>query len=210
MARSLRSHEATTHHSTRTCDLAPFGGAVAAGLVARLKNEVNLPATAAEFSYLYPYDKTVWPRGLLPPLAMWVTTHTPELVYVKLSQGNFTFEGTYSVAGRTTVQRKRVRIDETQAARVGSPLTGKVTGVFVELGQRVKAAGYEKWDACAPFPVHGLDKVMGIPATKLPWAQPSSRAAAPWTRHASFLLNGTASIEAVPWIMADSAIPPAP
>lgn len=35
---------------------------------------------------------------------------------------------------------------------------------------RVRAAGYEKWDACAPFPVHGLDKVMGIPPTKLPWA----------------------------------------
>jgi membrane fusion protein, heavy metal efflux system len=32
----------------------------------------------------------------------------------------------------------RVRIDERQAARVGSPLTGRVTGVFVELGQRVK------------------------------------------------------------------------
>ncbi|MBL8919222.1 MAG: DUF3341 domain-containing protein [Myxococcaceae bacterium] len=36
--------------------------------------------------------------------------------------------------------------------------------------ERVKAAGYEKWDACTPFPVHGLDKVMGIPPTKLPWA----------------------------------------
>lgn len=32
----------------------------------------------------------------------------------------------------------RVRIDETRAARVGSPLAGRVTSVFVELGQRVK------------------------------------------------------------------------
>jgi hypothetical protein len=91
----------------------PLGPAVSTTLVNRLKTETNLPANAAEFSYLYPYDKTVWPRGLLPPLAMWQTTHTPEAIYVKLSQGNFTFEGTYSVAGRPTVARKRVRIDET-------------------------------------------------------------------------------------------------
>lgn len=32
----------------------------------------------------------------------------------------------------------RVRIDETLAARVGSPLSGRVNQVFVELGQRVK------------------------------------------------------------------------
>ena len=32
----------------------------------------------------------------------------------------------------------RVRIDETMAARVGSPLSGRVNQVFVEIGQRVK------------------------------------------------------------------------
>jgi hypothetical protein len=90
----------------------PLGPAVDASTVTRLKTEVNLPATPQELGFLYPYDKTVWPRGLLPPLLMWRTTHTAEAVYVKLSQGNFTFEGTYSVAGRTAVQRARARIDE--------------------------------------------------------------------------------------------------
>lgn len=33
----------------------------------------------------------------------------------------------------------RVRIDETRAAKVGTPLAGRVTSVFVELGQPVKA-----------------------------------------------------------------------
>jgi RND family efflux transporter MFP subunit len=33
----------------------------------------------------------------------------------------------------------RVTIDETRASRVGTPLSGRVTGVFVELGQAVKA-----------------------------------------------------------------------
>jgi len=36
--------------------------------------------------------------------------------------------------------------------------------------KKVRDAGYEKWDACTPFPVHGLDKAMGLPASKLPWA----------------------------------------
>jgi RND family efflux transporter MFP subunit len=33
----------------------------------------------------------------------------------------------------------RVRVDETRAARVGAPLSGRVTAVFVEVGQEVKA-----------------------------------------------------------------------
>ncbi|MBL8909107.1 MAG: DUF3341 domain-containing protein [Archangium sp.] len=35
--------------------------------------------------------------------------------------------------------------------------------------EQVRDAGYEKWDACTPFPVHGLDKAMGAPPSKLPW-----------------------------------------
>ena len=36
--------------------------------------------------------------------------------------------------------------------------------------EKVRDAGYEKWDACAPFPVHGLDKARGAKPSKLPWA----------------------------------------
>ena len=36
--------------------------------------------------------------------------------------------------------------------------------------ERVRDAGYEQWDACCPFPVHGLDKAMGAKPSKLPWA----------------------------------------
>ncbi len=35
--------------------------------------------------------------------------------------------------------------------------------------EQVRDAGYEQWDACVPFPVHGLDKAMGLKASKLPW-----------------------------------------
>lgn len=35
--------------------------------------------------------------------------------------------------------------------------------------EKVRDAGYTNWDACTPFPVHGLDAAMGIKNTKLPW-----------------------------------------
>ena len=34
---------------------------------------------------------------------------------------------------------------------------------------RVRAAGYKIWDVHSPFPLHGIDAVIGIRATILPW-----------------------------------------
>lgn len=35
--------------------------------------------------------------------------------------------------------------------------------------EQVRDAGFKKWDAHTPFPVHGLDKAMGLPLSFLPW-----------------------------------------
>ncbi len=35
--------------------------------------------------------------------------------------------------------------------------------------EKVRDAGYRKWDAHTPFPVHGIDGAMGIKPTILPW-----------------------------------------
>ncbi len=35
--------------------------------------------------------------------------------------------------------------------------------------QKVRKAGFQRWDCHTPFPVHGLDKAMGIRPTRLPW-----------------------------------------
>ncbi len=43
-----------------------------------------------------------------------------------------------------------------------------VDGLYLAC-QQVRDQGYRRWDAHAPFPVHGLDDAMGIRATKLPW-----------------------------------------
>lgn len=40
---------------------------------------------------------------------------------------------------------------------------------LVEACETVRDAGYTKWDAHTPFPVHGIDDAMGIKSTLLPW-----------------------------------------
>jgi hypothetical protein len=35
--------------------------------------------------------------------------------------------------------------------------------------ERVRDAGYTRWDAHSPFPVHGLDGAMGMKRSRLPW-----------------------------------------
>jgi hypothetical protein len=55
---------------------------------------------------------------------------------------------------------------------------GPYYGVLAEFGtpadlfhacERVRDAGYTRWDAHSPFPVHGLDGAMGIRRSILPW-----------------------------------------
>ncbi|HEX4445773.1 MAG TPA: hypothetical protein VH044_03530 [Polyangiaceae bacterium] len=74
--------------------------------------------TALDPHWLYPYDRTVWPLGLLPPLLQWETTHASQTVavYVHLSEQNFSFDGYYAypavgTAGITDAARSRQPID---------------------------------------------------------------------------------------------------
>ena len=43
-----------------------------------------------------------------------------------------------------------------------------VTSLY-KAAERVRDAGYKKWDCHTPFPVHGLDDAMGMRFTRLPW-----------------------------------------
>jgi len=54
----------------------------------------------AAFRFLYPYDNTVFPRGLLAPTLQFAGSAASS-VYLKLSAPNFSFEG-FSVAGTPT------------------------------------------------------------------------------------------------------------
>ena len=43
-------------------------------------------------------------------------------------------------------------------------------GEILKAAEQVRDAGFKWWDCCTPFPVHGLDKAMGIRPTILPIA----------------------------------------
>ncbi len=43
------------------------------------------------------------------------------------------------------------------------------TGAIFHACEKIRDAGFTKWDAHTPFPVHGLDKAMGLKKTVLPW-----------------------------------------
>jgi len=42
-------------------------------------------------------------------------------------------------------------------------------GDLMHAAEKVRDAGYTKWDCMTPFPVHGLDDAMGMRRTLLPW-----------------------------------------
>lgn len=71
------------------------GGPVSAATVAVLK---GAPVADPGLSFLYPYDKTVWPRGILAPLLQWAPGAQADYdaVYVKLSEASFEYEGFFA------------------------------------------------------------------------------------------------------------------
>jgi hypothetical protein len=59
-----------------------------------------------------------------------------------------------------------------------APEQPEVFGVLAEFNdvdsvkdaaRRVRAAGYKVWDVHSPFPIHGIDAIIGIRQTILPW-----------------------------------------
>ncbi len=65
-----------------------------------------------------------------------------------------------------------------ERATTVTPSTAHAWGLLAEFDsvdtllpavEKVRAAGYVRFDAFAPFPLHGLDEGMGIRMSKLPW-----------------------------------------
>ncbi|MDQ3032910.1 MAG: DUF3341 domain-containing protein [Myxococcota bacterium] len=42
-------------------------------------------------------------------------------------------------------------------------------GTVMKAAERVRDAGYRRWDVHTPFPVHGMDRAMGMPDSRLGW-----------------------------------------
>jgi hypothetical protein len=46
--------------------------------------------------------------------------------------------------------------------------TFESTGALMHAAEQVRDAGYHDWDCITPFPVHGLDKAMGLGRSRVP------------------------------------------
>ena len=57
--------------------------------------------------------------------------------------------------------------------------------LLVAAARRVREAGYRQWDTHSPFPVHGMDRAMGIRPTVLPWLVLGPAWPGPWSRSCS-------------------------
>lgn len=64
-----------------------------------LQGPAQKPQNATELGFLYPYDKTVWPRGVIAPLLQWQSTHAgaTKALRIHLEQKLYSFDGYYSV-----------------------------------------------------------------------------------------------------------------
>jgi len=52
------------------------------------------PTADPVLTFLYPYDKTVWPRGILAPLMQWeVGTYNFDAMYIHLTEKNYEYKG---------------------------------------------------------------------------------------------------------------------
>lgn len=110
----------------------PLGGAVGAADLEKLKNGVP-EADQAGFGYLYPYDKTVFPRGILAPLLQWDTNKTAKAVSVKVTSPGVTFTGFYTSPADATA-KKRVRIDQ---AAWRAALQANDGGTYLEIELKI-------------------------------------------------------------------------
>ena len=71
-----------------------------------------------------------------------------------------------------------VKEDADEVVSVIEPETVELYGLLAEFetvdavvdgAAAVRAAGFTRWDVHSPFPIHGIDPVMGIRPTVLPW-----------------------------------------
>ena len=77
-----------------------LGGPVDTATQTALTSTSNPPATPSALGFLYPYDKTVFPRGMLAPLLQWQSNAAGiDAVSIHLSEANYDFQGFYAVTG---------------------------------------------------------------------------------------------------------------
>ena len=74
----------------------PPGGPVPGGTQVLLQGALTADKGLA---WLYPYDKTVWPQGLLAPLLQWTAPRNYDAVYIHLHENGLDYQGYFAATG---------------------------------------------------------------------------------------------------------------
>jgi Protein of unknown function (DUF3341) len=54
------------------------------------------------------------------------------------------------------------------APQYGLIATFETPGAVMRAAEQVRDAGYRRWDVITPFPIHGIDKAMGVGRSRVP------------------------------------------
>ncbi len=122
-----------------------LGGAVDGGVETSLTTGATAPTSKAQLGWLYPYDKTVFPRGQLAPLLQWESSVAGiSAVYIHLSETGYDFKGYYSVSGPSQYHQP---IDQNAWAQATNSNTGDNLQVQVTVLGTAGAVGpiTENW-----------------------------------------------------------------
>ncbi len=77
-----------------------LGGPVDSATQTALTGAGTPPSSPSVLGFLYPYDKTVFPRGMLAPLLQWQSNEGAiDAVSIHLTEKNYDFQGFYAVSG---------------------------------------------------------------------------------------------------------------
>ncbi|MEM7248632.1 MAG: DUF3341 domain-containing protein [Acidobacteriota bacterium] len=78
-------------------------------------------------------------------------------------------EAVYDLHGATLIKEQLELGEESGRANFGLLAEFDTPAAIYKACEQVRDAGYERWDSYTPFPVHGLDKAMGVRASLVPW-----------------------------------------
>ncbi|MFO0742749.1 MAG: hypothetical protein U0270_43145 [Labilithrix sp.] len=131
------------------------GGKVDQATIDRLHGATE---TDNKLAALYPYDGTVWPRGILPPLLMWQPGDIGhyKAVMIKLSETNFEYEGVFA-SNSPTDNFKNYQIPQAAWKQLLQSNGGEEVSVSITLATADKAFGplTMKWKV-ASAPLKGI------------------------------------------------------
>ena len=116
---------------------------------------MGTPTMDTSVSLLYPYDKTVWPRGLLAPLLQWNPgTHHFDSAYIHVTEANFEYDGYFAANSTTNFQNLPIPQDAWHQMTYSN--AGEMMTISIVLGEGGQAYGpYTETWRIAPATLKG-------------------------------------------------------